>query len=516
MAGDEPVLPLVTGALLGLVALAGLVAPYASAAEVADRTVRVSTRRLDLEFSQEGALPVAWRACHPSCAQADQGSGTAIRVTDPREPSPLQLTLRDAGSPVDLQRLRFTADLTEDARARTVTFQADLPGDGVRIVKAFEVSKEGYDVVMTVRLLGSNAAVFAAGRHLTLELDAGRGLTAAPAVGFAAMLERVARVHVARGKARALEDEPRDAPPVGSGEWVGARSRFWALLVRPDRASIREPRPGLGIALSSEGTSWRYTFYSGPIERQALSDADPALRGLLFSGLWPPLRALSFGLLYLLRGLSAIVPHPGVAIIALALSVKILLLPLTLLAERLQGQVNATQARLQPSIDAIRAAHRGEERTRRIWALYRAEGVHPLYTRKSRLGVAIQLPVFVAVFDMLAEDIDLYRVSFLWIADLSQPDHLFPLPLCVPFFGCYLNLLPFLMSAVSLATLLRFRSPVLTPSLERRQRRTLMAMTLAFFLLFYTFPAGLVLSWLSTNGVQLIIQELVGRRGTRV
>ena len=134
--------------------------------------------------------------------------------------------------------------------------------------------------------------------------------------------------------------------------------------------------------------------------------------------------------------------------------------------------------------------------------------MHPLYTLKSLLGVAIQLPVFVAVFDMLAEDFDLYRVSFLWIADLSQPDHLLPLPFCVPFFGCDLNLLPFLMSLVSLATLLRFRSPVLTPSLERRQRRTLMGMTLAFFLLFYTFPAGMVLYWTSTNAVQLVMQEL--------
>jgi len=225
---------------------------------------------------------------------------------------------------------------------------------------------------------------------------------------------------------------------------------------------------------------------------------------------------LSFGLLHLLRGLGAILSNPGLAIMALALSVKLLLLPLTTLAERLQEQVNATQARLQPGIEAIRAAHRGEERTREIWAFYRAEGVHPLYTLKSLLGVAIQLPVFVAVFDMLAEDFNLYQAPFLWIADLSQPDHLISLPFCVPFFGCYLNLLPFLMSTVSLAALLRFQSPVLTPGLARRQRRTLMVMTLAFFLLFYTFPAGMVLYWTSTNAVQVLMQEARRLRGQRL
>jgi YidC/Oxa1 family membrane protein insertase len=179
-----------------------------------------------------------------------------------------------------------------------------------------------------------------------------------------------------------------------------------------------------------------------------------------------------------------------------------------MVAERLQDQVNATQARLQPGIDAIKAAYRGEERTRRTIALYREQGVHPLYTLKSLAGFAIQLPMFVAVFDMLAEDFDLQRVPFLWIRDLSRPDALVGLPACVPFFGCDLNVLPFLMSSVSLATLLRFHSAVLTPPLVRRQRRNLTVITGLFFLLFYTFPASMVLYWTSTNSFQFLGQEI--------
>jgi membrane protein insertase Oxa1/YidC/SpoIIIJ len=126
--------------------------------------------------------------------------------------------------------------------------------------------------------------------------------------------------------------------------------------------------------------------------------------------------------------------------------------------------------------------------------------------------------VFIAVFDMLAEDFDLYRVPFLWIQDLSRPDELLRLPLCLPFFGCYLNLLPFLMSGISAAALLRFHSPVLTPPLVRRQRRNLLGMTLVFFVLFYTFPAGMVLYWTSTNAFQLVSQELgrLWRSGRRL
>ena len=194
--------------------------------------------------------------------------------------------------------------------------------------------------------------------------------------------------------------------------------------------------------------------------------------------------------------------HPGVAIVALAVSVKLLLLPLTAVAHHLQEQVNVTQARLQPGIDAIKTAFRGEERTRRTLALYREHGV----TRSTRSGGLASDPVpgVHRGVDMLAEDFDLQRVSFLWIPDLSRPDALLRLPACIPFFGCDLNALPFLMSGVSLATVLLFRARALTPALVRRQRRNLTAVTLLFFLLFYTFPAAMVLYWTSTNAVQLL------------
>lgn len=474
--------------------------------------VRVTTAHLDLLFSLDGANPTVWGA-------AATPPPTAVRFTGEEDPPQARLHLHGAGPSPDLQSLRFTAEMTEDSRARIVTFQSDLPVDGVRLVKSFAVSKEGYEVVLTVQLLGPTAAQFMTGRRLDLELGAGRELFPPPAPGFAAMLDRVQRVSVGPGGVRNLGDDKGSSTPLQTGDWAGFRSRFWAILLRSDGAAQLEPRSGSGLALvraeESGRLSWRYTFYSGPVEHRALTTADPELGRLVLSGLWSWLRALSFGLLYLLRGLTALIGNPGIAIVALAASVKVLLLPLAIVAERLQEQVNATQARLQPGIDAIKAAHRGEERARRTVALYREAGVHPLYTLRSLVGFLIQVPVFIAVFDMLAENFELHGVSFLWIRDVSRPDELLRLPACLPFFGCYLNLLPFLMSSISIAALFRFHSPVLTPGLVRRQRRNLTGMALLFFLLFYTFPASMVLYWTSTNFVQLISQE-VGRLRRRL
>ena len=505
-----------TAAHLGalLFCLCALVATPARvlAAESQGGAVRVTTEQLELTLAVEGAVPVAWRACHPSCARADAGDGKSLHFVGEREPPVIRLRVRDADPSVDLQRLRFAAVLSEDERSRIATFQSDLPVEGVRLVKSFEVSRTGYEVVVTARLIGPNAAAFMAGRRLELELAAGRGLMPPPAAGVAAMLERMSRVVVGARSVREIADDAREPTALRAGDWMGFRSRFWTMLVRSEGAGSLEPRRGAGssVTLSDEPgrLSWRYTVYSGPLEKAALTRADPALGRLLYSGLWFWLRPLSFGLQLLLRGLTELIGHPGLAIIALAVSVKILLLPLTLIAERLQEQVNATAATLQPGIDAIKAAYRGEERTRQTIALYKQHGVHPLYTLKSLAGFLIQLPVFIGVFDMLAEDFDLQRVPFLWIRDLSRPDALAALPACVPFFGCELNLLPFLMSGVSLATLLRFRSSVLTPPLVRRQRRNLTAVTAVFFLLFYTFPSSMVLYWTSTNSFQLLSQEL--------
>jgi membrane protein insertase Oxa1/YidC/SpoIIIJ len=109
---------------------------------------------------------------------------------------------------------------------------------------------------------------------------------------------------------------------------------------------------------------------------------------------------------------------------------------------------------------------------------------------------------------MLAEDFGLDGVPFLWIRDLSRPDALARLPACVPFFGCDLNVLPFLMAGLSLVVVLRFRPALVTPTLLHRQRRNLAGMTALFFLLFYTFPAGMVLYWASTNAFQVASQEV--------
>ena len=351
--------------------LAGAPAPGVSA-DGTGELVRVATERLEIVLALDGGRPVTWRACRPSCLRADAESGTSIRFTgDGDDPQP-RLILHGPAGPIDLGRLRFTAELAPEGPVSRATLRTDLPVDGVRLEESFALSRDGYETTLTVRLVGPGAAAFAATARPALEVAPGRELLPAPAAGVAAMLERVGRVTVAGGAVHAVAEPPGPGATLRAGDWAGVRGRFWAMLARPDGAGAAvEPRPGPGVALVEPAaagpapTEWRYTIYAGPVDRQPLARVDPELGRLLLSGLWWWLRALALGLLQLLRGWTTLLGHPGVAIIALAVSVKVLLLPLAAVAERLQEQVNATQARLQPGLDAINAAHRGEERTRR-------------------------------------------------------------------------------------------------------------------------------------------------------
>jgi YidC/Oxa1 family membrane protein insertase len=257
-------------------------------------------------------------------------------------------------------------------------------------------------------------------------------------------------------------------------------------------------------------------MYAGPIEWQRLRIIDRDLTQMLFAALWEPLRWLCIGLLFLMGWIWRWIGNAGIAIILLSLAVKILLWPLTRLADRWQAEVNQIQSRLQPQIDAIKKRFKGEEAHNRILAVYKEQDVHPFYTVKSLAGFAIQVPMFIAAFDMLAEDFALSGAAFLWIEDLAKPDRWLTLPVTLPFFGAHLNLLPCLMTGFTVIAALVQADPSLSPQLARRQRLRLYGMAGAFFMLFYTFPAGMVLYWTANNVWHLVKLQVQRMFTTRV
>jgi YidC/Oxa1 family membrane protein insertase len=437
-----------------------------------------------------GGLPGRWLACASRCRGGDpvgtRLDGTLLRPV--AGGGRLEWSIDgDEAATRALSDLEYTADVLRNQRGTTVLLTATEPWDGIRLVHRYSLAPDG-------RMLQASLQM-PAGAGLSLR--GGRDYAPDPLPGLGALYS--------------------DVRPVELGEWHGVRGRFWALLARADqglRVTANEPvddEPIVRLARGSVGGGvLALEWYAGPVEQAELQAVDPELSGLLYARLWEPLRQLSLGLAWILARWQTLVGNWGVAILLLSLTVKLLMAPLIWFAERWQADVNRTQSLLAPELAAIKRDYQGEEAHERTLAVYRKHGVSMFYTVKSLAGFLIQIPVFIAAFDMLGEFFGLHGASFLWVDDLAAPDRLVALPGVLPFFGGHLNLLPFVMTALTVLAAWRQEEPSLAPELRAAQRVRLYAMAAVFFVLLYTFPAGMVLYW-TANNLWHLVRVLLGR-----
>jgi len=322
--------------------------------------------------------------------------------------------------------------------------------------------------------------------------------------------------------------------------WAGLNSRYFALLLAPDEntetgavsfepAGTPDPEhlPARYLPMASlelagvpveagQSSVWRFEIFSGPKSRSALA-GDVGVSDyseLLFNGLWRWMRALCFAVLRVLEWLYLAVPSWGLAICLLAVLVRILLYPMARWALSSQKRFAEVQRQIQPKMALIKKKYRGGEQSERILKLYEHHGVSPLAGLKPLLIVLIQIPVFVALFHVLGQAFELRQASFLWMDSLAKPDQLFGFGTDLPFFGSYFNLLPVLMALTTLATIKLSPAPASSDAERRRQNVFLTLMAVAFFLLFYPFPSGMVLYWTMAN-VLHILQAWLSGRGTK-
>jgi YidC/Oxa1 family membrane protein insertase len=190
-------------------------------------------------------------------------------------------------------------------------------------------------------------------------------------------------------------------------------------------------------------------------------------------------------------------PHNyGVAIMLLTILVRILFWPLTHKGTESMKRM----ADLQPLMTEIRQKYKEnpQKQQQEMMKLYKEHKVNPMM---GCLPMLVQIPVFIALFYVLRSAIELRFASFLWVKDLSEPEHLFMDLLHFP-----LNILPLLMAATTMW------QQKLTPSTaDPSQQKIMMFMPLLMLVFLYNFASGLVLYW-TTNNVIMIVQQLAQKR----
>ena len=227
-------------------------------------------------------------------------------------------------------------------------------------------------------------------------------------------------------------------------------------------------------------------FFVGPQEEKVLESLAPGLELVKDYG-W--LTVLAKPLYWLLDKLHSFLGNWGWSIVALVVLLKIAFYWLNAKAYASMAKMKA----ISPKVTEMRERLKDnpQQMQQEMMRIYREEKVNPM---GGCFPIMVQIPVFIALYWVLLSSVEMRNAPWaLWIRDLSSPD---------PFY-----VLPLIMTAT---TMLQTALNPMPP--DPMQAKLMWFMPLAFSVMFFFFPAGLVLYWITNNILSIAQQWIINTR----
>lgn len=233
-------------------------------------------------------------------------------------------------------------------------------------------------------------------------------------------------------------------------------------------------------------SSIKASFYAGPKDTENLEKISPYLDLTVDYGwLW----MIAKPLFWLLKFIYDFVGNWGLAIIGLTFAIKALFFKLSATSYKSMAKMR----KLAPKMLELKERY-GDDRqkmSQETMKLYQTEKVNPL---GGCLPMLIQMPVFLALYWVLMESVELRHAPFfLWIHDLSVLDPYFVLPIIYGFTMWFMQKL----------------NPQPT---DPMQARVMQMLPIVFTFMFLWFPAGLVLYWVTNNTLSMLQQYVITKQ----
>jgi YidC/Oxa1 family membrane protein insertase len=289
---------------------------------------------------------------------------------------------------------------------------------------------------------------------------------------------------------------------VGNVRWIATRSQYFAIIMMPeslDRAyaylypSGEDQSPAIG--LSDE----KITVYAGPLDYSVLRGLGRDTSRLIDFG-WPLIREIGRLIFWFCDSLLSFMGNWGVKIILLSIVMKLVMLPLTTKSFVSMQKMKLVQPRMKELQEKYRKDPKAQQEA--LQRLYKEEGVSPL---GGCLPLLLQMPVFFALYKVLANSVQLRGASFvLWMTDMSRPEIL------IPFGSPILGLSGIGLLAVLMGVAM-FVQQKMTVT-DQSQKAMLYMMPILMTFLFMRFPAGLTLYWFINNILTIAHQEMIKRK----
>ncbi len=466
-------------------------------------TIRVETDVLSLEISRQGGnLVEALLKEHQRTLNSPQP--LSILETGQRmyvlQTGLLGRNGIDAGSqPPVYGSSSQTYSLAEGADNLTVDLTHATP-DGVTITKRYQFTRGSYEIKIDYLIDNQSANPWAGNFSAKILRDRSPDPSQTTALGMQSFLGVVLSTDMERYEKYDFDDlSSRPLKIDTTNGWIAFLQHYFVAALIPPKdsqptfqAKIANGNYLLGYVLpqtvvqpGETGTVGAST-YIGPKIMDYLEQAAPNLDLTVdFGWLW----FVAKPLFLLLDFFHDFVKNWGVAIILLTVLIKLLFFPLSAASYRSM----ANMRRVAPELQRLKELY-GDDRQKMSQAMmemYRKEKINPL---GGCLPILVQMPVFIALYWVLAESVQLRHAPFmLWIQDLSVKD---------PYF-----ILPLLMGATMFIQMSLNPTPP-----DPVQARVMKLMPIIFTVFFLWFPAGLVLYWLVNNILSIAQQWYITRQ----
>lgn len=397
--------------------------------------------------------------------------------------------------------MSFSGDkaLKDGANELTVRFESPVQG-GVKLVKTYTLKRGSYDMQVKHEVINTGSTPVTPQLYMQLVRDGNKlpgessfySTFTGPAVYTNEQkFHKVEFSDIEKGKAEI--DKEDDGGYVAmvqhyfASAWIlpqGVKRENFVRKVSDNLYAVGMLTP-VTVA-PGQATTVPAQLYSGPEEEKKLEAIAPGLELVKDYG-W--LAIIAKPLYWLLSTLHGFIGNWGWSIMALVLIIKIAFYWLQAKGYESMAKMKA----INPKVMAMRERYKDnpQQMQQEMMRIYREEKVNPL---GGCLPIMVQIPVFIALYWVLLSSVEMRGAPWiLWIKDLSVQDPYFILPVIM-----------------TLTTLLQTALNPVPP--DPMQAKMMWIMPLVFSVMFFFFPAGLVLYWITNNVLSIAQQWLINTR----
>jgi YidC/Oxa1 family membrane protein insertase len=378
---------------------------------------------------------------------------------------------------------------------------------GIQLVKTYTLRRSAYDIAVRHELTNVSNAPIAPQLYLQLVRDGNKPLGESsfystftgPAVYTEA--KKYQKVEFSDIKKKNVDVEKEST----NGYVAMVQHYFASAWILPDAVQRNISLTGVDIGSTMADCCYRVSMvapldaiapgatkaidaklFSGPQEEKMLEALAPGLELVKDYG-W--LTILAKPLYWLLDKLHGILQNWGWSIVALVVLLKIAFYWLNAKAYASMAKMKAVNPKITEMRERLK--DNPQQMQQEMMRIYREEKVNPM---GGCFPIMVQIPVFIALYWVLLSSVEMRNAPWaLWIHDLSSPDPYYILPL-------------FMTLTTMLQTALNPAPP------DPMQAKMMWFMPLAFSVMFFFFPAGLVMYWITNNVLSIAQQWIINTR----